>query len=73
MKKYNSTVQVYPTLFVGEGAYGSAELQKLRTYVKGFGSAGTEDPIDQRMTIGAKTAFAAKILQQEAIVVFESA
>lgn len=73
IKTFNSSVVVYPTLFAGEQAYGTANLQNLTPIVKGFGSGGTEDPLDQRMTIGAKVFFAAKILQPESIQRFESA
>lgn len=73
IKTFNSTVTVYPTLFAGEQAYGTANLQNLTTIVKGFGSGGTEDPLDQRMTIGAKVFFAAKRLQEDSIQRFESA
>jgi hypothetical protein len=48
-------------------------LQGLTTIVKGFGSAGTADALDQRMTLWVKKAFACKILNQDSIVVFESA
>ena len=45
----------------------------METIVKGFGSGGTADPLNQRMTIGVKKSFAPKILNQASIVVFESA
>lgn len=73
VKSYASTVTVYPSTFFGKQAYGVSELQGMKTIVKGFGSGGTQDPLDQRMTIGVKKAFAPKILQQDSIVVFESA
>lgn len=73
LKHYNSTITVYPTVFLGGMAYGITELQALETIVKGFGSAGTEDALNQRMTIGIKKAFACKILNQDSIVIFESA
>lgn len=73
IKTFNSNVVVYPTLFAGEQAYGTANLQNLTPIVQGFGSGGTEDPLNQRMTIGAKVFFAAKILQPDAIQRFESA
>jgi N4-gp56 family major capsid protein len=73
VKTYNSTITVYPTTFLGKRAFGITELQSLQTIIKGFGSAGTGDPLNQRMTIAVKKAFAAKILNQASIVVFESA
>lgn len=73
VKSYASTVTVYPTIVFGGQAYGTTELQSLKTIIKGFGSAGTSDPGDQRMTIFVKKAFAVKILNDNAIVVIESA
>lgn len=73
VKSYASTVPVYPMTFMGARAFGITELQSLETIVKGFGSGGTADPLNQRMTIGVKKSFAAKILNQPSIVVFESA
>jgi len=73
VKSYNSAITVYPTTFLGKRAFGITELQSLQTIIKGFGSAGTADPLNQRMTIGVKKSFAAKILNQASIVVFESA
>lgn len=72
-KTYASAITVYPTTFMGKRAFGVTELQSLETIVKGFGSAGTADPLNQRMTIGIKKSFAPKILNQASIVVFESA
>lgn len=69
----NGSINVYQTVVFGKGAYGMAKLDDMKSIIKPFGSGGTEDPLDQRMTIGAKTFFAAKILQQDAIIVFESA
>jgi N4-gp56 family major capsid protein len=73
VKTYASTITVYPTVFLWKRAFGITELQSLETIIKGFGSAGTADPLNQRMTIWVKKAFAAKILNQASIVVFESA
>lgn len=69
----NGSINVYQTAVFGYQAYGMAQLDNMKSIVKPFGSGGTEDPLNQRMTIGAKTFFAAKILQQEAILVMESA
>lgn len=73
VKTYASTVTVYPTVVMGGQAYGITELQSLETIIKGFGSAGTADPGNQRMTIFVKKAFACKILNDDSIVVLESA
>lgn len=45
---------------MGPGAIGAIDLStaKLRSYIKGLGSAGTSDPIDQLMTVGVKFYFA---------------
>jgi N4-gp56 family major capsid protein len=72
VKTFASTVTVYPTIVFGGMARGSTELQSLRTIIKGFGSAGSADPMDQRMTIAVKKSFAAKILNDDSIVVLES-
>lgn len=73
VKTYASTVTVYPTIVFGGQAYGISELQGLETVIKGFGSAGTADALNQRMTIWVKKAFATKILNDVSIVVLESA
>lgn len=73
VKSYASTITVYPSTFFGRRAYGVSELQAMETIIHGFGSAGTSDPHNQRMTIAVKKSFAPKILNQASIVVFESA
>lgn len=73
VKTYSSTITVYPTVVFGEQAYGASQLSSMEMIAKPLGSAGTADPLNQRMTIGAKTFFASKILQQSAIMVLESA
>lgn len=73
VKSYASAITVYPSTFFGKWAYGVASLQWMSTIIKPFGSWGTSDPLNQRMTIGVKKAFAPKILNQDSIVVFESA
>lgn len=46
---------------MGPGAVGAVDLatSRLRTYVKPFGSAGADDPVDQKMTAGVKFYFTA--------------
>jgi len=73
VKSYTSTTKVYPTLFIGKQAYGASQLQAMQLIVKPLGSSGTEDPLNQRMTVGVKVSFAAKILQQASIRKLESA
>lgn len=73
IKTYQSTIKVYPTLFIGMQAYGATQLQAMQIIMHGLGSGGTEDPLDQRMTVGVKTFFSSIILQQASCLVFESA
>ena len=69
-----SSVNVYATLFIGQGAYATTEITGggLQHFVKQKGSAGTEDPIDQRSTVGWKATKVSKILVPEYIVRVES-
>lgn len=73
VKSYASAINVYPTTFLWKRAFWITSLQEMDTIVKPFGSGGTADPLNQRMTIGVKKSFAPKILNQASIVVFESA
>lgn len=73
VKSYASAVTVYPSTFMWKRAFWVTELQSLETIIKGFGSGWTADPLNQRMTIAVKKSFAPKILNQNSIVVFESA
>lgn len=62
---------VYGCLFFGKGAYKVVSLDEknVEIYVKGRGSAGTADPIDQISTIGWKAVgFGAEIAIPEYIV-----
>ena len=70
----SSTTNVYATNFIGRGAYATTEIEGggLQMIVKQNGSAGTEDPLDQRSTIGWKAIKVAKILIPEYIVRVES-
>ena len=45
---------VYPSYAFRDGAYGVGTLQNLQTFYKPFGAAGTEDPLNQRATVGWK-------------------
>lgn len=58
----DSGIDVYSTLIFGEGAYGVQDLQELEFIVKQLGSAGTADGLNQRSSMGWKTAFGSKIL-----------
>jgi len=56
---------VHMTLVFGKDAYGVIDLGggAITTIIKGRGSAGTDDPLDQRATAGAKVmAYTATIL-----------
>jgi len=55
----------YGNIFLGRNAYGTVDLQSagLKIIRKPFGSAGTEDPLDQRATIGYKVYYAVKVLE----------
>lgn len=66
-------INVFQTVIFGDGAFGAAELDGIRVIIKGFESGGTEDALEQRSTVGSKVYMAAKILQQDAIIVIESA
>lgn len=65
---------VYPTLFLGEGAYGVTEITGggLQTIIKQKGSAGTADPLDQRSSVGWKAIKTAEILIPNYLVRVES-
>lgn len=71
-----SSADVHSTLIFGKDAYGVIDINgegSIRSIKHGFGSAGTEDPLDQRKTIGAKIpSYAAKILDDNWIVRIES-
>lgn len=66
---------VYCTLVIGENAYGVIDIigGGLEHFTKQLGSAGTQDPINQRATVGWKASIAACILAQEALVRIETA
>lgn len=68
-----STTTVYPSFIIGKDAYGIANWQNMETYYNPVGSGGSSDPLAQIATVGAKVAFAAKILDNNAIVRIESA
>jgi N4-gp56 family major capsid protein len=72
-----SAIDVHASIFIGKDAYGTTEISgqgNAKTIVKGLGSAGTADPLDQRKTIGWKlNAFGAIRLEEAAIVRYEHA
>lgn len=72
---YTTTIPVYSTLVIGEGAYGVTDIAGggLQTIIKQKGSGGTADPLDQRATVGWKAAKTAEILVNEYMVRIETA
>lgn len=52
-----SSATIYVTSIFGRDAFGVTELQSLKTYIKGFGSAGSGDPTDKVATAGWKALF----------------
>lgn len=67
-------VDVYATLIFGKNAYGISQIngQTLRNIIKGLGSGGTNDPLNQRATSGWKATFVAKILNNAFMVRLET-
>jgi len=55
----------YHAYMFGKSAYGLVDLagQNMKMYAKQLGSAGTEDPLDQRSTVGYKFSHIAKVLE----------
>lgn len=68
---FSSTVHVYPCLVVGANAYGVADFQSLKTFITPA-VASDSDPLAQRRKVGAKVAFATKILQQASMIRIET-
>lgn len=70
-----TNLDVYGTLIFGRNAYGLIPLQKgnVKNIVKALGSAGTEDPLDQRATSGWKMAKTQKILNEDWMIRLEHA
>jgi N4-gp56 family major capsid protein len=68
-------VDVHAAIFLGRNAYGTTEISgqgNVKTIVKGLGSAGTADALNQRQTIGWKlNAFGAVRLEELAICRYE--
>ena len=58
-------VDVYGSILIGQNAFGVVDVAgtgKFKMIAKPLGSAGTADPLDQRATVGWKSVFATKIL-----------
>lgn len=71
VQTFASTTTVYPTLVMGKGAYWVADWSSLESIYQPLGSGN--DPLKQRATVGAKVDFAAKRLQENAMVRIETA
>jgi len=69
----DTNIDVYTTLIFAANAVGTVPLQKgsVKNIIKKMGSAGTEDPLDQRSTSGWKVAQTAKILNDDLLVRIE--
>lgn len=65
---------VYSTLIIAENAYGVTDVEGggLETIIKPRGSGGTEDPLNQRSSIGWKALDAAEILTESFLVRIEA-
>jgi len=65
-------VVFHDSIVLADEAYAITKLQgegNVRVITKGLGSAGVDDPLDQRQSIGYKiTGFAAKVLRSESVV-----
>jgi N4-gp56 family major capsid protein len=69
----STNIDVYSTLIFAANAVGSIPLQQgnVKNIIKKMGSAGTEDPLDQRATSGWKVASVAKILNDDFLLRIE--
>lgn len=70
VQTFSSTTTVYPTLVMWKWAYWVAEWSSLENIYQGLGSGN--DPLNQRATVGAKIDFAAKRLQENAMIRLET-
>lgn len=72
----NEGVAIHQALIYGKDTYGVPEIgataAKPKIIVKAKGSAGTNDPLDQRSSIGWKNMFAVKRLNELGIVRVET-
>ena len=68
----DTNFNVYPSYAFREGAYGVWTLQNLQTFYKPFWAAGTEDPLNQRATVGWKCMYGCAVLNDLFIVRLET-
>jgi N4-gp56 family major capsid protein len=67
----NDAVTAHDSIIIGEEAYAITKLEGagLSVITKGLGSAGVEDPLNQRQSMGWKiNGFGARVLNNEAVV-----
>lgn len=67
----NDAVTAHDSIVIGEEAYAITKLEGagLSIITKGLGSAGVEDPLNQRQSMGWKiNGFGARVLNNEAVV-----
>lgn len=66
----SGSIDVYSTLIIGKNAYAQTRISNmtLQNIVMPLGSAGTADPLKQRVTSGWKLAYVAKILNDAFMV-----
>lgn len=70
-----ASANVYQCLCIGSKAFGITDIggsMKPEIIVKGLGSSGTADPLNQRSTVGWKNLMAACILNTEAVYRLET-
>lgn len=69
-----TNAEVHRSLFLGANAYGIVDLagHNLQTIFKPLGSAGSADPLNQKGSMGWKTTFTARILNDNYIVRVET-
>ena len=71
-----SSVPIHLCMIIGKDAYGVVDVEgsaKPEMIVKQLGSAGTDDPLNQRASAGWKSMFCAKRLQELAMARIEVA
>lgn len=65
---------VYRHCVIGKNAYGTVDLASAQTEIitKQLGSAGSEDPLNQRATVGYKFYYATKMLDAQRVIVINA-
>ncbi len=68
-----TTTDVYPTYVVGRDAYATVMAGWMETFINWLWSAGSTDPLNQRMSVWGKIRLASKILKEQALFRIETA